>query len=128
MADIRPLVDVSEWLYRRCYSTPLKNYLNPDGTATSRAFKLREKDNRELSVDVKRMTTPEVSIGDSSKFILFEIANQEVMNLDLSTFYDPCYEATHGFDNLSHAVIVGIEMNDEIMAGLLARKAQRVIM
>jgi hypothetical protein len=73
MNNERLSVDSTEWLYRRSYSSPEKNYLNPDGSATSRVFKLREKDHGELSVDVKSLTTPANSIGDASKFILFEI-------------------------------------------------------
>jgi hypothetical protein len=76
MSKPRPVVAPLEWLYRRGYSSPEKKYMNPDGTATSRVFKLREKDHGELSVDVKSMTTVEASVGDASQFMLFEIANQ----------------------------------------------------
>ena len=48
MPDLRTPVDRQEWLFRRGRATPEKNYMNPDGTATSRVFKLREKDNGEL--------------------------------------------------------------------------------
>ena len=43
-----------------------RKYMNPDGTATSRVFKLRDKDNGQLSVDVKSLTTSEQAVGDSS--------------------------------------------------------------
>ncbi|HEY5370639.1 MAG TPA: hypothetical protein VIJ75_16765 [Hanamia sp.] len=43
----RKKVIAQEWLYRRGFSTPEKKYMNPDGTATSRVFKLRAKDNGE---------------------------------------------------------------------------------
>ncbi|MFV8328504.1 hypothetical protein [Flavobacterium sp. ZS1P14] len=51
-------IDWAELLYRRGYNRPEKKYLNPDGTATSRVFKLRAKDNGKLSVDLARLTTP----------------------------------------------------------------------
>ena len=37
-------VKIDETLFRRSYSNPLKKYLNPDGSATSRVFALRETD------------------------------------------------------------------------------------
>ncbi len=126
MNEERLPVDPLEWLYRRTHSTPEKNYLNPDGTATSRAFKLREKDLGELSVDVKGLTKPEIAVNDASKFILFEIANQVVLDMSLATYHDPCTLEIHGFENLSHAVILGMSTNDDITPGLLARKAKRV--
>src|ERR1700676_2295039 len=69
-------VSEKEWLYRRAWSK--KNYVNPDGTATSRAFALRTNE-IDLSVDVASMTTADKSIGDSGRFILFEIPNAEVL-------------------------------------------------
>jgi hypothetical protein len=126
MAKIRPPVDQNEWLYRRCFSTPLKRYIDPDGNVTSRAFKLREKDNSELSVDIKSMTTAEISVSDSTKYILCEIPNNEVLILGLTTHHDPCTVLEHGFDNNAHAVILGLDIEDEILPGLLARKSRRV--
>ncbi|MFN0035499.1 MAG: hypothetical protein ACKVUS_10540 [Saprospiraceae bacterium] len=126
MTEQRPPVDPSEWLYRRGHSSPEKKYMNPDGTATSRVFKLREKDHGELSVDVRSMTTPKISVGDDSKFMLFEIANQDVLNVGLRTFHDPCTVASHGFDNPAHAALVGMDMEDDVLPGMLARKSRRV--
>lgn len=116
-------VSIDEWLYRRYY-TPAKKYMNPDGTATSRVFKLRAKDNGELSVDVKSMTTPLESITDAEKFLLFEIPNADVVSLGLNTFHAPLPDNT----NDSHAVIVGMELEDEIMPGMLARKSRRIFL
>jgi hypothetical protein len=48
----RKHVAEDEWLFRRSW-LPEKKFLNPDGSATSRVFKLKEKDKGELSVDVK---------------------------------------------------------------------------
>lgn len=56
MEETRRLVATDEWLFRRSF-LPEKKYMAPDGSATSRVFKLREKDNGELSVDVKSLTT-----------------------------------------------------------------------
>lgn len=117
--EVSPL----EWIYRRGFTTPEKKYLNPDGSATSRVFKLREKDQGELSVDVKSMTTPQVAIGDSSRFFLFEINNTSVLEIDLKTLHDPLPDG----ENDAHAVIVGMTLEDEIAPGLLARKSKRVL-
>lgn len=97
--------------------------MNPDGTATSRVFKLRETDNGELSVDVKSMTTPAKSIGNQLRHFLFEISNQSVLNIEnLNTLHDPLPDGT----NNAHAVITGMSLADEIIPGLLARKSKRV--
>ncbi len=126
MDNTRPLVDPAEWLFRRGRSKPEKNYMNPDGTATSRVFALREKDNGALSVNVKSMTTAQAAVGDAAEFMLFELANREVLTLNLQTFHDPCFLEKDGFDNPAHAVIVGMNMDDDILPGLLARKSRRV--
>jgi len=118
----KKLVDLHEWLYRRGYATPLKNYMNPDGSATSRVFKLREKDKRHLSVNVKSLTTPVESVGDSSKYILFELPNTKVNEFGLVTYHD---ELPDGSNN-AHAVIIGMTMEDEVSPGLLARASKRV--
>lgn len=128
MADTRPPVDPAEWLRRRGYSTPEKKYMNPDGTATSRVFALREKDNGELSVDVKSMTTPQNAVGDATKFMLFEVANRDVLGIGLQTFHDPLTLETHGSDNPAHAVITGMNPDDDTLPGLLARKSRRVFL
>jgi hypothetical protein len=122
----RKLVEQGQWLYRRGFASPEKKYMNPDGTATSRVFKLRPKDNGALSVDVKSLTTPEQSIGDPKAYMLFEINNDTVTELDLQTFYDPCNVETHGFENPAHALIEGMDIENEITPGLLARKSRRI--
>jgi hypothetical protein len=122
MAEPRA-VDIGEWLFRRGYSTPQKKYVNPDGTATSRVFKLREKDNGELSVDIKSLTTANVSVGDSSKYFLFELSNSDVIKIGLNTYHAEEIDGS----NEAHAVIVGMSMEDEIMPGLLAKCSRQVI-
>lgn len=116
------LVPIEEILYRRAYCNPLRNYMNPDGSATSRVFKLREKDQGELSVDICSLTTQEKSVGDSSKFILFDISNKSVIEIDLKTYKDPLADSL----NDAHAVIVGLDINDDIKPSLLAKKSRRI--
>ncbi len=118
----KKLVAKGEFLFRRGYSTPEKKYLNPDGTATSRVFKLREKDNGELSVNVVSLTTPQKSIGDSSKFMLFKIASDSVYEIELEPVHKPELDGS----NDAHSVIIGMDLEDEIKPGLLARKSIRV--
>jgi hypothetical protein len=124
---MRKLVDQAEWLYRRGFSTPERKYMNPDGTATSRVFTLREKDNGELSVDVKSMTTANSSVQDSQKYMLFEIAHVDVLKLNLRAEHDPLPNGQSIVVNPAHAVIVGMKMGDEITPGLLARHSRRVV-
>lgn len=45
-----------------------------------------------------------------------------VITLQLNTYQDP--DETTG--NNSHAVIIGMEINDDVKPGLLARKSRRV--
>lgn len=116
------LVKAEEWLLRRSYCSPLKNFLNPDGTATSRVFKLRPKDQGRLSVNVKSLTNFYTSVGDQERFILFEIANVEIIQQGLQTEYDPLEDGS----NDAHAVIVGIDEDDEMIPRRLAAKARRV--
>ncbi len=128
MNNLRIPVSFDEWLYRRGHSTPEKKYMNPDGTATSRVFKLREKDNGELSVDIKSLTTPHKSVGDQSLYMLFEVLNEEVLAIELKTYHDPYTIPPHQFENVAHGVIVGMELEDDITPGLLARKSRRVFL
>lgn len=127
MSEMRTPVDPQEWLYRRSYSNPEHKYMNPDGSANSRVFKLREKDMGELSVDVKSMTTPVAAVADASQYMLFEIANLEVIETGLHTEHAPLAMELDGIDNPAHAVILGMAEDDDVLPGLLARRARRVI-
>lgn len=118
------LVALNEWLLRRSYSTPEKKYMNPDGSATSRVFKLREKDANELSVNVESKTTHEKTIGDKTKYILFRIANQYVNSIGLKTYHAPEEDGS----NNAHAVILGMLLEDDIKPGLLAKASKKVVM
>jgi len=124
---MRKLVDQVEWLFRRGFSTPERKYMNPDGTATSRVFALREKDNGELSVDVKSMTTASASVQDPTKYMLFEISHVDVLQLNLKAEHDPLPNSQSMAVNPAHAVIVGMTIGDEITPGLLARHSRRVV-
>lgn len=116
-------MSIKEWLYRRSYSSPEKKYCNPDGSATSRVFKLREKDNGRLSVDLRSMTTPRRCVSDPSKFMLFEICNEVVVEHGLNTIYDPLDDGS----NDAHALMIGMALEDDVIPGILARKSRRVI-
>ena len=117
-------IEIDEFLYRRGFSTPEKKYCNPDGSATSRVFKLREKDAGMLSVDLKSMTSAERAISDPGRFMLFELKNESVEEIDLKTVYDPLDDGS----NDAHALITGMQMDDEIAPGHLARNSKRVIL
>ena len=123
---MRNPVDEKEWLFRRGYSTPEKKYMNPDGTATSRVFKLRETDKGELSVDVKFMTDPQAVVKDSQKFMLFEIAHRQVLNAGFRAEHDPLPNDQSTETNPAHAVILGMDIEDDIGPGVLARASRRV--
>ena len=111
-------VNSSEFLYRRAYG----NYCYPNGNPTSRAFKLRPKDEGELSVDVRSLTTPEKSVSDPAKFFLSEISNIDVIALNLKTIHDPLDDET----NDAHSLILGLVEGDETIPLALAQMSKRV--
>lgn len=116
-------IPLEEILFR----TGWAKHANPDGSPTSRVFKLRPKDKGELSTDVKSLTTPEISIGDKEKFNLFEIQVAAVKSLELNCIYDPLTIERDGVDNIAHSFISGLQDDDDILPGLLARKSKRFI-
>lgn len=119
-------VDLDNNLYRRGFGPPDKRFLNPDGSATSRVFKLRKNDDGKLSVDVKEMTTKEIAVNDISKYVLFEISVKSVEDIKLSVHHDALTKEEHGIENPAHAYIWGLSIEDEIKPGLLARASKRV--
>jgi hypothetical protein len=125
---MRNPVGEEEWLFRRGYSTPEKKYMNPDGTATSRVFKLREIDKGELSVDVKSMTNAEAAIKDAKSFMLFEIPHQQILTIGLHAEHDPLPNEQSTEVNPAHAVIIGMDIEDDIAPGLLAKASRRVFL
>jgi hypothetical protein len=118
----RKSVEINQSLLRRGYSTPEKKYMNPDGTATSRVFKLRQQDNGELSVDVESLTTLEKALQDSDKYILFRLENKSVVEVGLQTYHAPLSDGS----NDAHSVIVGMSIDDDILPGMLARASRRI--
>lgn len=128
MEEKKRLIDKvgpEEWLYRRYYNPLEKNISKLTSQFHSRIFKLRPKDNGELSVDVKSLTTPEKAISDSHKFFLVEIQNKSVLKIEnLCTFHDPLRDGT----NNAHAVITGMTIDDDVIPGLLARASRLVEM
>lgn len=115
-------LDSDELLYRRGYNSPEKKFLNPDGTATSRVFKLRPKDNSGLSVDLARLTTPQKAVVDELQFNLFEIRNDKIESIDLHTIYDANYNAA----NNSHSLIIGMTIEDETKPTFLAKNSKKI--
>jgi hypothetical protein len=116
------IIDSIELLYRRGYNSPVKKFLNPDGSATSRVFKLREKDNGKLSVDLAKLTTPKKAVLDSSQFNLFVFQNDEANLTGLSTVYDDKFTS----DPNSHCLIIGMDLDDEIKPTYLAKKSRKI--
>lgn len=115
-------ISIESVLYRRGYNSPEKKYLNPDGSATSRVFKLRIKDNGGLSVDLASLTTKEKAVRDQNQFNLFEIKNEIVEKINLETIYDADYST----ENNSHCLIIGMDINDETKPAYLARNSQKI--
>ncbi len=112
--------------YRRVFGPPDKRFLNPAGSATSRAFVLKPKDEGKLSVDVREMTTPEMAVIDKMRFVLFEISVRKVENLSLAVIHDPLTLEMDNIENPSHALILGLQEDDEITPSLLAKLSNRV--
>jgi hypothetical protein len=116
-------VPLEDWLYRRSYCDPLKRYLNPDGTAHSRVFKVREKDQGRLSVDIRSMSSIDKSIRDATTYILFELPNVAVREIPpLESIYAPSANGS----NDAHALILPLAIEDEVTPLLLANKSQLV--
>lgn len=115
-------IDSNEFLYRRGYNSPEKRFLNPDGTATSRVFKLREKDNQCLSVDLAKLTTPQTAVLNKNEFNLFQICNSSIEEIDLKTIYDANFKSVIN----SHCLIIGMELDDDVKPAYLARKSLKI--
>jgi hypothetical protein len=68
MEDV--LISDDDYLFRRVPIHP--SYIKPDGSVTSYAFS-KKRDDDGLSVDLERLTTPEFTIQDKSRFRLRRI-------------------------------------------------------
>lgn len=117
----KPRVSSDDFLYRRTYYSPVHKYCNPDGTPTSRVFKLREKDKGCLSVDIASKTTPIKSAVDSTKFVVFSIKVASVESLNLTAHEEPMTLDEHEIDNPAHGAIWGMDIDDDILPAQLAR-------
>ena len=72
------------------------------------------------------MTTVSNAVIDPTKFVLFEVSVAAVENIGLSAVHDPLSIADDGIENDAHASIVGLDDEDEIKPGLLARASRRI--
>lgn len=91
-------------LLRRVYAGD-DNYFREDGTATSLAFKLRKnRGEKGLSVDLRRMTTLEASRGDKEKFVLCELTAAHVRSVSICVCHDP--DPPEDPENRAHSLII----------------------
>lgn len=85
-----PLIETirpDDGLLRRITVAP--NFIKPDNTITSFAFKPRKTDVDGLSVDLERLTTHENAIQDRRKFRLARFVAQVPFSLGLSCIHSP---------------------------------------
>jgi hypothetical protein len=96
------VLDTDDLLRRVIFTNP--NYIRPDFTVTSLAFKPRRiagVEEKGLSVDVLRLTTLERSIVDRFRYRLYSLKASYVRQIGLDCEYDPVE------GNKAHALIVG---------------------
>ncbi len=121
------IINPKESFYRRVYRKDKRYIDKRTGRFLSRAFTPRPKDNGFLSVDMKRLTTLKSVMGnDPTKFLLGVILNRDVIALRLKSIYDHKTFEEDGFENKAHCLIGHIDKEDESIAGILARKAQKI--
>jgi len=89
----------SDGLLRRIIIHP--SHIKPDNTISSFAFKPRKVDVDGLSVDLERLTTPEVAIVDRTKFRLARLQASVPLSLGLICIHTP------KTDNPAHSLIRG---------------------
>ena len=96
------ILDSDDLLRRIIFTDP--NYIRPDFTVTSLAFKPRRIDGvqeRGLSVDISRLTTYEKSIVDRFKYRLYSLKVSYVRQIGLDCEHNPID------GNEAHALIIG---------------------
>ncbi len=113
-----------EWLLRRVYRAD-KRYLDRNGRPTSRAFAPRPKDEGRLSVDIRRLTNFAAAVQNETKFQLFQFSADIPHQLGLRCLYDPIVGNGRP-ENMAHAVVTGFLPDDELIPGLLSRRAEAV--
>ena len=131
----RQRVDRDLNLFRRGKRSP-KYYTYDDGAPTLFTFVIqaRDKDTEELSCDVCVLTTPEKAIFLIERFVLFELRNADVLDLDLESFHDKIEATDTKEANPAHAVIVGLKFCEDadpsnecyLKSAALARSSWRV--
>ena len=96
------ILDSDDLLRRIIFTDP--NYIRPDFTVTSLAFKPRRIEGaqeRGLSVDISRLTTYEKSIVDRFKYRLYSLKVSYVRQIGLDCEHNPID------GNEAHALIIG---------------------
>ncbi|MFH0991178.1 MAG: hypothetical protein V1799_14305 [bacterium] len=89
----------NDGLLRRIILDP--SYIKPDNTISSFAFKPGKRDVDGLSVDLERLTTPDVAIIDRTKYRLARFEASVPLSLGLACLHAPrC-------DNPAHSLIQG---------------------
>lgn len=79
----------------------LPNYIKPDNSISSLAFKPRKTDKDGLSVDLERLTTHQAAILDRLKFRLARLAAAVPLSIGLTCIHSPTD------DNRAHSLIQG---------------------
>jgi hypothetical protein len=77
------------------------NYIKPDNSMSSLAFKPRSVDANSLSVDLERLTTHEKAILDRARFRLCRLQASVPLNLGFACVHNPT------IDNPAHTLIQG---------------------
>jgi hypothetical protein len=96
------LISDDDFVLRRV-PTFLPNYIKPDGTISSLAFSKR-RDEDGLSVDLEKLTTPQTTILDKSRFRLRRI-NVGMVKNEINDGLDVVHDPVDG--NLAHSLITG---------------------
>jgi hypothetical protein len=124
-------VAIAEMLYRRYFAKKPRQLV--DGLLPhSRIFKARDKDEGKLSMDVKSLTTPEASVGNSVEWALFELSNEHVLQIpdmqgtNLQSIHDPLPNAESAIENPAHCLVFHVDPDDDITPKMLAKIASRV--
>lgn len=99
--EIVQISDVDN-IFRRV-PTDRPNYIKPDGTITSLAFSTKRGEDG-LSVDLERLTTPQNTIQDRTRFRLRRIYVGIVKN-EINDGLDVIHNPVQG--NIAHSLITG---------------------
>ena len=91
-------IEDKDTLYRRFIISP--QYIKENGDISSFAFTKKNKDERGLSFDLKRLTNIESSIKDKTRFRLCQLSAGFIRSIDLDCFHDPKP------DNYAHVLLL----------------------